>query len=226
MLAVPRPDADRPQGATSRPPCPTGFETIGNGFLPEIGPDTGLPQPRRCSSPLLLSRLPGLPRASASARRAQQLQLRRCRRSRCSCVKLVVARGRASWSFAYLLAQYKGLPIVGLILFALIGIYSFITQRTVFGRHIYAVGGNCHAAAMSGVRTKRVDFLVMVNMGLLAGARRHGVRRPPERPPTRRPASDFELDAIAAAFIGGAAVDRRRRHGHRRHRSVASSWAC
>ncbi len=45
-------------------------------------------------------------------------------------------------TFAYLLAQYRGLPIVGLILFALIGIYGFITQRTVTGRHVYAIGGN------------------------------------------------------------------------------------
>jgi putative multiple sugar transport system permease protein len=45
---------------------------------------------------------------------------------------------------------------------------------TVIGRHVYAVGGNVDAATMSGVRTKRIDFLVMTNMGLLAGSGRHG----------------------------------------------------
>ena len=107
--------------------------------------------------------------------------------------------------FAYLLAQYKGLPIVGLVLFALIGIYSFIMNRTVFGRHIYAVGGNYPAASMSGVRTKRVDMLVMANMGMLAAlagmvfAARLTAANP-------KAGVNFELDAIAAAFIGGAAV--------------------
>jgi putative multiple sugar transport system permease protein len=107
--------------------------------------------------------------------------------------------------FAYLLAQYRGVPIVGLILFVLIGIYGFITQRTVVGRHVYAIGGNVDAATMSGVRTKRIDFLVMTNMGLLAAlagmvtAARLTAANP-------KAGTNFELDAIAAAFIGGAAV--------------------
>ncbi|MEO5711009.1 MAG: sugar ABC transporter permease, partial [Nocardioidaceae bacterium] len=107
--------------------------------------------------------------------------------------------------FAYLLAQYRGVPIVGLILFVLIGVYGFVTQRTVTGRHVYAIGGNVDAATMSGVRTRRIDFLVMTNMGLLAAlagmvtAARLTAANP-------KAGTNFELDAIAAAFIGGAAV--------------------
>jgi putative multiple sugar transport system permease protein len=107
--------------------------------------------------------------------------------------------------FAYLLADARGLPIVGLILFALIAFYSFIMARTVFGRHVYAIGGNVDAATMSGVNTKRVDFLVMTNMGLLAGlAGLVTTARLTAANP--KAGQNFELDAIAASFIGGAAV--------------------
>ena len=87
----------------------------------------------------------------------------------------------------------------------LIGVYGFITQRTVIGRHVYAIGGNVDAATMSGVRTRRIDFLVMTNMGFLAAlagmvtAARLTAANP-------KAGTNFELDAIAAAFIGGAAV--------------------
>ena len=78
-------------------------------------------------------------------------------------------------------------------------------QRTVIGRHVYAIGGNVDAATMSGVRTRRIDFLVMTNMGLLAAlagmvtAARLTAANP-------KAGTNFELDAIAASFIGGAAV--------------------
>jgi len=78
-------------------------------------------------------------------------------------------------------------------------------QRTVFGRHVYAIGGNVDAATMSGVNTKRVDFLVMTNMGLLAGLA--GLVTTARLTAANPKAGvNFELDAIAASFIGGAAV--------------------
>lgn len=104
-----------------------------------------------------------------------------------------------------LLAAYNGVPIVLIILAVLIIGYSFVLNRTVFGRNIYAMGGNLQAAALSGVRTKRVDFLIFVNMGALAGlagvlvAARAGAANPTA-------GTSYELDAIAAVFIGGAAV--------------------
>jgi putative multiple sugar transport system permease protein len=116
-----------------------------------------------------------------------------------------VVIGAVVMEFAYLLADARGLPIVGLILFALIGIYTFVMTRTVFGRHVYAIGGNVDAATMSGVNTRRVDFLVMTNMGLLAGLA--GLVTTARLTAANPKAGvNFELDAIAAAFIGGAAV--------------------
>ena len=121
-------------------------------------------------------------------------------------------------------------------------------NQFVFGRHIYAIGGNLHAAQLSGVKTKRVDFLLFVNMGVLAGiAGMVFTARINSALPGA--GTGFELDAIAAAFIGGAAVtggigtvtgaiDRRPDHGRAeqrhvdarpRHRGSSSSsraWCC
>ena len=106
----------------------------------------------------------------------------------------------------YLLAMSAGgTPVVLVIIGILVLVYSFVMNRTKFGRHIYAIGGNLKAARLSGINTKRVDFFVFVNMGFLAALAGIIV--------TARAGSavgsagtTFELDAIAASFIGGTAV--------------------
>lgn len=96
-------------------------------------------------------------------------------------------------------------PIPGIILLVLVVIYHIITQRTTFGRHVYAVGGNRAAAALSGVNTKRTYFLVMMNMSFLAAiAGILFVGRTRAAGPAD--GNMWELDAIASVFIGGAAV--------------------
>ncbi|MEO3924783.1 multiple monosaccharide ABC transporter permease [Micromonosporaceae bacterium B7E4] len=103
------------------------------------------------------------------------------------------------------LARFKNLPWVLILLAGLILAYSLLTNRAVFGRQIYAVGGNLQAATLSGVKVKSVIFWIFVNMGVLAALA--GVifaGRLNQAGPTAGNA--FELDAIAAAFIGGAAV--------------------
>ncbi|MEV8503401.1 multiple monosaccharide ABC transporter permease [Actinoplanes sp. NPDC051475] len=103
------------------------------------------------------------------------------------------------------LARFRNLPWVLVLLAALVIGYSVMTNRAVFGRQIYAVGGNLQAATLSGVKVKSVVFWLFVNMGVLAAVA--GVifaGRLNQANPTAGNA--FELDAIAAAFIGGAAV--------------------
>ena len=103
------------------------------------------------------------------------------------------------------LARFRNLPWVLVLLAVLVLGYSLMASRSVFGRHIYAVGGNLSAATLSGVRVKTVTFWVFVNMGVLAALA--GVifaGRLNQAGPTA--GASFELDAIAAAFIGGAAV--------------------
>ncbi|GAA1806729.1 multiple monosaccharide ABC transporter permease [Agromyces neolithicus] len=107
--------------------------------------------------------------------------------------------------FAYSLASYKGIPITLIILAVLVLVYGIVMNRTVFGRHIYAIGGNRHAAELSGIKTRRVDFWLFVNMGVLAAlaglifTARLNLAGP-------KAGDGFELEAISAAFIGGAAV--------------------
>jgi len=107
--------------------------------------------------------------------------------------------------FCYLLASNKGLPNVLIIMGALVLVYGFVTTRTVIGRRVYAMGGNRLAAELSGVRTKRLTFLTFVNMGVLAAlaglivaARLNSA--------TPSAGNSFELDVIAACFIGGVSA--------------------
>jgi putative multiple sugar transport system permease protein len=107
--------------------------------------------------------------------------------------------------FSYLLASNKGLPNVLVIMGVLILLYTFVTTRTTIGRRIYAMGGNRLAAQLSGVRTERLTFLTFVNMGALAGlaglivaARLNSA--------TPSAGNSFELDVIAACFIGGVSA--------------------
>ena len=107
--------------------------------------------------------------------------------------------------FTYKLAVYKGLPFVLAIMLALILIYTFVTQRMVIGRQVYAVGGNAKAAALSGIKTKKVMFWVYANMGLLA-ALAGVVLSARNASATPKAGDGFELDAIASCYIGGASA--------------------
>ncbi|ERL99725.1 ABC transporter permease [Brucella intermedia 229E] len=104
-----------------------------------------------------------------------------------------------------LISMHRGLPNVLIIMAVLIAAYAFLTNRTVLGRQIYAVGGNRHAAKLSGVKTERLTFLAFVNMGVLAAlaglvfAARLNTATP-------KAGIGFELDVIAACFIGGASA--------------------
>jgi len=107
--------------------------------------------------------------------------------------------------FVIVFALYKGIPNILILLGALVGIYHFITVKTVPGRHVYAVGGNAKAAKLSGIKTEWIMFWVYTNMGLLAAlagivfAARLNVATP-------KAGNTFELDAIAACYIGGSSV--------------------
>lgn len=106
---------------------------------------------------------------------------------------------------AFLISSHRGMPNVLIIMAVLIAAYSFLTTRTVVGRQIYAVGGNARAAELSGIKTTRLVFLTFVNMGMLAAlgglvvaARLNSA--------TPKAGTGFELDVIAACFIGGASA--------------------
>ena len=107
--------------------------------------------------------------------------------------------------FAYMLASYRGLPNVLVVMAILIALFVFVTKRMTFGRRIYAMGGNVKAAQLSGIKTERLSFQLFIIMGVLAAlaglifAARLNTATP-------KAGQGFELDVIAAVFIGGASM--------------------
>ncbi|ORV88704.1 multiple monosaccharide ABC transporter permease [Mycolicibacterium iranicum] len=182
-------------------PFPRSFTQVSSGFLPELGANSLYHWPTVILGLLVMV-----------AAVWQQVRQRRTQ-SRYGfdvaplgwfvfkCAAIVAALA----AFTLLLASYRGVPVVGIILAVAFVIYAFIMRGTVVGRQVYAVGGNEAAARLSGVKTKRTTFLVFVNMGLLSAlagllfaARLNSA--------TPQAGIGMELEAIAAAFIGGASA--------------------
>jgi putative multiple sugar transport system permease protein len=103
------------------------------------------------------------------------------------------------------LAGFRGIPYVALWMTVLTILYVFVTERTTLGRRIYAIGGNLKAARLSGINADRLTFLTFVNMGALA-ALAGMVVTARLNSATPKAGTGFELDVIAAVFIGGASM--------------------
>lgn len=109
------------------------------------------------------------------------------------------------FAVGYLLAQDRGIPIVLIIISCIVGFYTYFTKNTIAGRNIYAIGGNERAARLSGVSTDKVMFFVYTNMGFLSAvAGLICVARFNSATPTV--GQNYEMDAIASCFIGGASA--------------------
>lgn len=119
-------------------------------------------------------------------------------------IKMVLISAVIIWLF-YKLANYKGIPSALIWIALVLLIYAYITSKTTMGRYLYAVGGNEKATRLSGVNTKKVYFFAYANMGLLAGlAGILTIARAASAQPTY--GQGYEMDAIAACFIGGASA--------------------
>ncbi len=119
-------------------------------------------------------------------------------------VSMVLIVALTIW-VSFKLSCYRGFPMVLIWIALVLGIYAYITTKTAIGRHLYAVGGNEKATALSGVKTRNVYWFAYANIGLLAGltgiltaARAKGID------PVY--GEGYEMDAIAACFIGGASA--------------------
>lgn len=181
-------------------PFPTGFTKISSGFVPNLA-DTATN---------LVAILAGLAFTvlyilNELRGRREQLKYKFEVSSSGLFIFKLVAIAVVLNLFTFMLASYAGIPNILVLLFVLILAYSFMMNKTVMGRHVYALGGNEKAAGLSGVKTKKVTFWVFVNMGVLAAvsglifAARLDAATP-------RAGTNFELDAIAACFIGGASA--------------------
>ena len=182
-------------------PFPVSFQRLSSGFLPDLSEMGGF----RWSS-MLLGVLVALALAYVNIRN-------RARREQhgveAEPFGFFVAKNAlmlaAVCGLTYLIVSYRGLPNVLVIMAVLIALYAFVTTRTTVGRQVYAVGGNEKAAKLSGIGTERLTFLTFVNMGVLAAlaglifAARLNTATP-------KAGVGFELDTIAACFIGGASA--------------------
>jgi putative multiple sugar transport system permease protein len=183
-------------------PFPTTFQKLSSGFIPEVlpGADTLHPTSLLIGAVLAL----GLIYSSAKGRAREQSHGIDVEPYAVFVAKSFLLSGMVLY-FTYLIASHRGLPNVLVIMLALIALYGFVTRRTVVGRQIYAVGGNAKAAKLSGIKTEQLTFLTFVNMGALAAlaglvfAARLNTATP-------KAGTGFELDVIAACFIGGASA--------------------
>ncbi len=186
-------------------PAPTELKWFGAGHLPEWGPGfTGMN-----NSTLLLGIFAIV--FFAYSQLSQYKRTNELRDSKDALWPTLVRIALISVAIGYLTWLYgtgrpgTSFPVPGLILVILVVIYHIITEKTRFGRHIYAVGGNKNAAALSGVNVEKTYFLTMLNMSLLAAvAGILFVGRSTAAGPSD--GTGWESDAIAAVFIGGAAV--------------------
>ncbi|MEV8591616.1 multiple monosaccharide ABC transporter permease [Streptomyces sp. NPDC052012] len=182
-------------------PFPKGLQKVANGFLPEVGPETNY---HNLTLLLGFALIAFVVFQEVRDRRRQQEFALEVLPAKLFLLKLV-ALGAAILTVTLLLASYKGTPIVLLILGVLLVGFGYVMRNAVIGRHIYAIGGNLPAAKLSGVRDKKVTFLVFLNMGMLAAlaglvfAARFNAASP-------KAGLNFELEAIAASFIGGASM--------------------
>ena len=182
-------------------PFPDGLQKVANGFLPEVGPNTNY---HNLTLLLGFAMIAFVIFQEVRDRKRQQDFNLDVPPTKLFLLKLV-AIGAAVLTLTMLLASYKGAPIVLLILGVLLVGFGYVMRNAIIGRHIYAIGGNLPAAKLSGVKDKKVTFLVFLNMGMLAAlaglvfAARFNAASP-------KAGLNFELEAIAASFIGGASM--------------------
>ncbi|MGW8888919.1 multiple monosaccharide ABC transporter permease [Streptomyces sp. NPDC055749] len=188
-------------GGQSLSPFPEGFQKIAKGFIPEMGPYTQYHNPTLLIGLATIVFLLLREWRDRKRQLAYELEVLPTGLWALKCVAMTAAVA----AFTLTLASFHGVPVVMLIMCALLLGLGYVMRNAVVGRHVYALGGNKAAAMLSGVRDKKVTFLVFVNMGVLA-ALAGCVYAARLNAGTPQAGLNFELEAIAAAFIGGASM--------------------
>lgn len=188
-------------GGQSLAPFPGGFQKISTGYLPDI---FGVPGMHLLTLILGVVLAVSLVFAQWRARARRKDNLFEVPSMNAFLIKealtIVLVLG-----LSYIFASYQGFPVILIILGVIVGIYGFLTNRTVAGRQIYATGGNLKAAQLSGIKTKKITFWVFVNMGVMAAlaglilAARLNAATP-------QAGTSLELDAMASVYFGGAST--------------------
>jgi putative multiple sugar transport system permease protein len=180
------------------------FNAIGNGYIPDIFPKNSafLPGMHKLTLLLGLIAIVFYIVSDLNSRRQKQAYGFTVPAVGLAVAKLVfisLVLGAIIW----VLAGYNGLSWTAVIMLIVVAVYQFLTSQTVLGRHIYAIGGNPEAAQLSGINVKRITWFVFASMGVLTALA--GILFASRlRSASPQAGTLFELDAIAAAFIGGA----------------------
>jgi len=181
-----------------------GFNAIGNGFIPDI-PDIGiLSGMHKVTLILGLLGIILFIANEVSTRKKKKSNKVEVLSIEMYILKLVFVSALIG-SIAWILAGYQGLSWTAVVILIVVLVYEFITTQTVLGRHIYAVGGNPEAAELSGISVKKITHVVFASMGMLSAV--SGILFAARLQSATTTAGNlFELDAIAAAFVGGASA--------------------
>ncbi|WP_431046807.1 multiple monosaccharide ABC transporter permease [Streptomyces sp. P1-3] len=182
-------------------PFPEGFQDIAQGFIPEMGPYTQYHNPTLVLGLVTVAFLLLREWRDRKRQLAHELDVLPTSLWAAKCVAITAA----VVAFTLTLASFHGVPVVMLIMCVLLIGLGYVMRNAVVGRHVYALGGNKAAAKLSGVKDQRVTFLVFVNMGVLA-ALAGCVYAARLNAGTPQAGLNFELEAIAASFIGGASM--------------------
>ncbi len=177
------------------------FNAIGNGFIPDI-PDIGvLPGIHKLTLIIGAIAIVLLIISEINSRKKKQAYNFEVLPMEMFVIKLLFISALIG-GITWLLAGYQGLSWTAVVVLIVVVIYHFITTQTVLGRHIYAVGGNPEAAELSGINVKNITYIVFGSMGMLSAL--SGILFASRlQSATTTAGSLWELDAIAAAFIGG-----------------------
>lgn len=180
------------------------YNAIGNGFIPDIPMGDFLPGLHKLTLLIGLIGIVLYVMGQISDRRKKQAYNFEVIPFDMFILKITFVSALVGW-ITWRLAEYNGLSWTVVIVVLVVLIYDFVTNRTVIGRHIYALGGNPEAAELSGINVKRITYIVFGSMGSLAAL--SGILFSSRlQSATTTAGTLFELDAIAAAFVGGVSA--------------------
>ena len=180
------------------------FNAIGNGYIPDIPGLTFLPQLHKLTLLLGLVAIVLYVIGEINSRRNKLAYNFEVLSSGVFTLKMVFMSTLIAL-ITWVLAGYNGLSWTVVIVLLVVGIYHFVTTQTVLGRHIYAMGGNPEAAQLSGINVKKLIFVVFGSMGMLSAL--SGILFASRLQSATTTAGNlFELDAIAAAYVGGVSA--------------------
>lgn len=188
-------------GGQSLAPFPTAFQKISTGYLPDIAGGEHLHYVTMIIGALLAAFLIINQWRARDKRQKNLFEVESIN----GFIFKAIFTALVVLVVTYIFASYQGYPIILILLGMIVAVYGFLTNKTVAGRQIYATGGNRKAAELSGIKTKKITFLVFVNMGAMAAlaglilAARLNAATP-------QAGVSMELDAMAAVYFGGAST--------------------